>query len=75
MVVDKQTEIATQIIFYQLAQTRLPMDVAFGCTHNVVTVWEKASIVCGRVRDDIEDVPYILGDRQRGPLKCDTKSW
>ena len=70
MIVDIQSQCPPEIIFHQLAQSGLSMHSAFRCADDVVAVGEEPSEIGGRRWGDLEDVPDIFREGERGILQC-----
>lgn len=60
-------------VFNQLAKPAVTPHQAFRASNNIIAVGEKSSDVGGRVGNDIKDVPYSFGSRERRPLQSETE--
>ena len=70
VVVDVEAEGSGEVIFHELTEPGLAVHNAFRGTDYIVTVGKKTGGVGGRIGNYIENVPDVVGCRQRGPLKC-----
>jgi hypothetical protein len=69
VVVHEEAERAVNIVLNELREARLAVDEALRAADDVVAVGKQPGGVGGRVRRDVQDVPYVFCDGERGPLE------
>lgn len=57
------------MVFYQLGEAGFAVEDALGGAEDVIAVGEEAGGVGGGVGGDVEDVPDVGDDGERGPLE------
>lgn len=75
MVIDVKTQRSIDIVLDQFTQSRFTADEPFRAADHIVTVRKQPGLVGWRIGGDVKDMPYILSDREGGPLEGYTQSW
>jgi hypothetical protein len=74
VVVHEEAERAVDVVLDELGEARLATDEALRTANDVVAVGKEACGVGGGVGCDVQDVPDVFCDGERGPLEGKPKS-